>query len=301
MIEEIKGKTDWIKISSPTEEDIEFLKEKFNFHPVILHEIASPSSRTKVENYGEYIYTVYHLPIYNLEKKTSQETEIDFIATKKCIITTQYKEIESVDELFSELKEKDEKNILNGEPEKLFYEILQRSLIFSLRQLFHIGDKIKKIGNSIFKGKEKEMIKEISIVKRDILDQRLIAKPQRTILESLIIKGESFFEKDSRIYFNDLLGDHNKLWNTLDNFKETIEALESTNNTLFNSKTNEIMKLLTIMTFFALPLSLLVNTFSMSNIYTPLTDNPYGFWIVIIAMVFISLGLYTFFKIKKWL
>ncbi len=301
MVEAIKGKTNWIKITSPTKEDIEFLRENFDFHPVILTEIASPSSRTKVENYGNYIYTVYHLPIYSLEKKTSEPTEIDFIATKKYVITAQYREIESVDELFLELKEKDERNILNGEPERLIYEILQRSLSFSLRQLFHIGDKIKKIGTSIFKGTEKEMIKEISVVKRDILDQRLIVKPQKTILESLIIKGESFFNKDSKIYFNDLLGDHNKLWDTLDNFKETIEALESTNNTLFNSKTNEIMKLLTIMTFFALPLSLLVNTFSMSNIYTPLTDNPNGFWIIIITMVSISVGLYTFFKIKKWL
>ncbi len=169
-----------------------------------------------------------------------------------------------------------------------------------MRQLVHINEKIKKIEDALFKGEHKTLIKEIAIVKRDILDQRLIARPQHSTLESLKERGVKFFGKDLEIYFNDLLGDYEKLWMNLDNLKETIESLENTNNTFFDSRTNEIMKTLTILAFITFPLTLLSNVFSMNTLHTPLVGSPYGFWYIVGLMTFFALLFLIIFKIKKW-
>ncbi len=303
MLKQIQSKTNWIDITNPKQADIDYLASHFKFHPLILAELIPPSSRSKVEIYDGYLFIVHHLPVYNTECQTSQPTEIDFLITKNTVITVRYSRIEPLDQFFTRL-EKDvlsREQFLNKTTGHLLYEILERSLNFSLRQLTHITEKIQKAEESIFKGKEKEMIKELSIIKRDILDQRQITRPQKLILESLLAKGVNFFGKDIEIYFNDLLGDYEKIWDALDDLKETAEALEATNNTLFESKMNEVMKLLTIMAFITFPLSLLSNIFSMNTKYTPLVEQISGFWIIIGTMLLISFGFFVWFKIKKWL
>jgi magnesium transporter len=303
MMKQIQSKINWIDVVNPKQADIDYLASHFKFHPLILSELIPVSSRSKVEIYDGYLFIVHYLPVYNTECQTSQPTEIDFLVTKNTVITVRYSRIEPIDQLFAKM-EKDlssQEQFMNRTTGHLLYEILEGGLNFSLRQLTHITEKIQKAEELIFKGKEKEMIKEISIIKRDILDQRQITRPQKSILESLLVKGVKFFGKDIEIYFNDLLGDYEKIWDALDNLKETAEALEATNNTLFESKMNEIMKLLTIMAFITFPLSLFSNIFSMNTRYTPLVELINGFWIIIVIMLLISFGFFIWFKIKKWL
>ena len=303
MIKQAQSKITWIDIINPKQNDIDYLAKNFKFHPLILSEIIPPSTRSKVEIYDNYLFIVYQLPVYDALRRTSQATEIDFLITKDCLITSRYHSIEPIDKLFATI----ERNLANREQflqkstGHLLYEILERGLSFSLRQLTHINEKIQKIEESMFQEKEKEMIKEISIVKRDILDQRSITRPQKAILESLLAKGARFFGKDIEIYFNDLVGDYEKIWDALDNLKETAESLEATNNALFESKTNNIMKLLAVTTFIILPLSLIANVFGLSMQHIPLADNPLGFWMVLAIMLVVSFTFFILAKIKKWL
>lgn len=303
MIKEISEKTKWIDIFCPSLTDLDFLKINFNFHPLIIEELKKPSTRSKVEIYNHYLFIVYYLPEYEYQTRTSCAKEIDFLLTKECLITVRYEKIEPIDKLLKDLERDAEfrERILNKNPGYLLYEILEKGLEFSLRQLVHINEKIKMVEEGIFKGENKKMIQEISFIKRDILDQRLIAKPQKTILESLLLKGPTFLGKEMKIYFNDLLGDYEKIWNALENLKETIESLEDTNNTFFESRLNEIMKVLTIMAFITFPLTLLSSIFSMNVSKTPLADHPYGFWIIIFLMCLLSGLFLLYFKIKKWL
>ncbi|HOX21625.1 MAG TPA: magnesium transporter CorA family protein, partial [Candidatus Paceibacterota bacterium] len=290
MIQQIQSKISWIDIINPKQSDIDYLAKHFKFHPLILGELIPASSRSKVEIYDGYLFIVYYLPVYNAECQTSQPTEIDFLITKDAVITVRYARIEPIDQLFAKMQKdlSGQKQFMAKTTGHLLYEILEGGLNFSLRQLTHITEKILKAEEFIFKEKEREMIKEISVIKRDILDQRQITRPQKSILESLLSKGTKFFGKDIEIYFNDLLGDYEKIWDALDNLKETAEALEETNNTLFDSKTNNTMKVLTVTTFIVLPLSLITSIFGLHLDYMPFANHPLGFWIILAIMLGIS-------------
>jgi magnesium transporter len=215
-MKQVQSKITWIDIINPSQSDIDYLGANYKFHPLILAELMKPSSRSKVEAYNNYIYIVYYIPVYDPCTRVSKSTEIDFLITKDAIITTRYGEIEPINNFFNRL-EKDitsHEKYLDKTTGHLLYEILENCQEFSLRQLAHINEKVCYIEESIFKGHEKQMIKEISFVKRDVLDQRLITRPQKTILDSLLIKGSKFFGKDMEIYLNDLIGDHEKVWDT---------------------------------------------------------------------------------------
>ncbi|MCX8015919.1 MAG: magnesium transporter CorA family protein [Patescibacteria group bacterium] len=301
MKQEINSKINWIDILSPSQEDLKFLKDKFKLHPILLEELKQPSTRSKIEIYDNLMFIVYYFSNYNENEKTSEAVEVDFLITRDYLITVRYKNYEPIDEIFAELKKELSNQYLNQTPAHLLYYILENGLIFSLRQLTHIQEKIKQIECELFRGEHKSLIEKIAIVKRDILDQRIIARLQHPILESLKLKGLNFFGKNLEIYFNDLLGDYEKLWMSIDNLKETIESLENTNNTFFESRTNEIMKILTIMAFITFPLTLFSSIFSMNTENTPLVSSPYGFWYIVGLMFLFATLFLVIFKKKKWL
>ena len=301
MKKEINSQINWIDLVNPTDEGLNHLKQKYDLHEILISELKEPSTRTKIEIYDRLMFIVYYLPNYNEEEQNSKAIEIDFLLTKDSIITVRYQNYIMIDQIFDSLKNDLSNYYLNQTPAHLLYYILEEGLTFSLRQLVHIHDKIQKIEDELFeKENHKELIKKIAIIKRDVLNQRLIARPQHSILESLKQKGVQFFGKDLEIYFNDLLGDYEKVWINLDNLKETIESLENTNNTFFESKTNEIVKILTIITFIMFPFSVIPNMFGMNIDFIPFSTSLYGFWYVIALITFITLIFLAAIKIKKW-
>jgi magnesium transporter len=143
------------------------------------------------------------------------------------------------------------------------------------------------------------MVYEISVAKRDILNFRRTLKPQRSILESLIAHDHPFISDDLKIYFQDLIGTNIRIWNILESNKETIEALEATNNSLLSNKLDLTMKVLTIFSAVLLPMSVYTNMLAMSA-SIPFGDNPNAFWIHAFIMLLIAFVTVVIFRWKKW-
>ena len=174
---------------------------------------------------------------------------------------------------------------------------------FSFRQIDHITEKIDKLEKEIFEQEnpqtEAKIVEKISVIRRDILDFRRTLKPQYTILNSLKMRGVDFFGKTTEPYFVDIIGDHMRVWELLDNHKEAIESLQEANDSLLSNKTNRIVKLLTIFTVIVFPIVALSNIFSMSApFYEPFAK---GSIIIMLVMVMCSLSILLVFKKKKWL
>jgi magnesium transporter len=167
-------------------------------------------------------------------------------------------------------------------------------------KLDHISEKLDYIEKEIFADHEKEMVLELSLAKRDILNFRRTMKPQKSVLESLVKTDYRFIEPALKPYFQDLIGTNIRIWNNLESAKETIESLEATNNSLLSNKLDMTMKVLTLFSAILLPLTVYSNVMSMS-LNIPLHTNGNAFWIHIGIMLLVAVFTMTIFKIKKWL
>ena len=90
------------------------------------------------------------------------------------------------------------------------------------------------------------------------------------------------------------------VYNQLENERETLVDLRETNDSLLTTKTNEIIKVLTVMAFIILPLTFVTQLFSM-NTKLPIVGSPYDFEIISGGMLALALGMFLYFKHKKWL
>lgn len=279
------------RIFRPTDRDIEFLKAKFGIHPIILHELKTATARARVEHYDGYLFFVFYFPLYDAKHENTIRAEIDFIITRDTVIAVHNEKIEVLDTL----GETSDENSL-----KLLYKVLQALLEFQERQLRHVREKIEGVSKELFRDKEKEVLERISYLKRDISEYRIIVRFQQTILQSLIPRGLKFWSKDVEIYLNDLVGDHLRIVNQVENYREAINDFEDTNNQLMSVKINMVMKTFTILSFLTFPFMLLAALFSMNTRDTPLIGTPGAFWIIFFIMVIGMSSLALYFKKRGW-
>src|SRR3989338_10376684 len=293
----------WIDIQDPQTEDIEYLKKDFNFHPLVLEQLIPPSWSTKVETFSDHLLLILFFPSYNKEKRESRPRELDIIVTKNILITSHYDPMPSLREIF------DKCNLYIEEKEQwmtrgagyLLYHVLQTLWEDCSAKVNRIDQKLTAIEESIFQGKEREMLKEISIVKTNIIAFWKIVRPQKGPLTSLRDISGKFFGTEFAPYFSSIRNHWARVASNVLTQKETVEAFEDTNTALLSHKTNEIMKVLTMFSVALLPLTLIAGIFSMNTQLLPITGMPNDFWIIAGIMTASALLTIGYFKGKKWL
>jgi magnesium transporter len=292
----------WIDFSDPGADDIIYLQENFDIHPIAIEEFVTPTYRAKATQYNNCIFLTIHVPLYDMQARTTYPGELDIVLTKDHLITGHCKDIIELDAFFSDLEGSEGKRriYMSKSPAHLLYSILETLLDSCFPRIDHIHEKLLNIEEQVFSGKEKEMVVEISVVKRDILNFRRTLKPQRHIIESLAQMKTDLIASELSLYFQDLAGTNIRLWNALESNKETIESMEETNNSLLSNKLNLTMKVLTIFSAVMMPMTVYSNILAMST-DIPFGKSPHAFAIHFSIMLFISLCTIIVFKIRKWL
>lgn len=291
----------WIDFRNPESSDITYLQENFDIHPLAIEELVTPTYQPKVVQYDSCLFLSVHIPLFDASLRTTYPGELDIILTRDYLITSHKHDIYQLSTFFETLsKSEGKRRIYFGKtPADLLYHLLEILLNSCFPKLNHIAENLDYIETEVFDGNEKEMVREISIVKRDILNFRRTLKPQRSILDSLAGKEHSLISPALKIYFQDLIGTNIRLWNILESNKETIEALEATNNSLLSNKLDMTMKILTIFSAVLLPMTVYTNMLAMSA-SIPFGNNPNAFWIHFGIMLMIAAGTITVFKWKEW-
>ncbi len=282
----------WIDVERPNDKDIAWLGKEFGLHPIILAELKSPSARGHVEAYKDYLYFIYYFPIYDKEDESSVRTEIDFIVTKDSVVTVHYDTVRTAMDDFDASPY--DSSLM------LMYRIIQNLLTFQERQLRHIREKVETVGREIFHDKELQVLQQITYLKRDVSEYRIIVRLQEPVLRSLFVKGVKFWGKGSEVYLNDLMGDQLKVVNQIDDYREALRDFEDTNNQLMNMKTTSVMKTFTSLSFLTFPFMLVAAVFSMNTKDMPLVNTPGAFWIITGTIAFGIIALTVYFKKKGW-
>lgn len=289
----------WQHMACPSFSDLEFLKNEFKVSPIVLNQLMGANKRPKIEEHSNYLFLVLHFPVFNPADRQTTPTELDFIITKNSIFTIAQNPNPALENLLNDMKDDEslwEESFKSSGA--LLFDILDNMVDSCLPMLDHIHEKIEEIEKQVFNGREREMLKEVAIVKRDIIDFRRTIKPQRSILETLSKKASRFFDDNLEIVCQEVVGSEVRVWNTLENHKEMIEAIEATNHSLLSYQINQVMHTLTFFSIILFSLTFLTGFFSMHAMksYVDL-DIRFIAGIMLATILLIVI----IFKKKKWL
>ncbi len=294
----------WIDINNPKERDLNGIKERFHLHPFIIRQLLPSVHRPKIEEYPGQLFIVLQFPILNSDKKGVKLVELDFIITANTLITSHSGKIPALEEFFNNCKKRtyyrDQHFKSNGH---LLLGLLDWLIDARLPLLDKISERIDKIEKKVFQGKEREMLSQIALVKKDLIGFRKAVKPQATVLEILEEKTPRFFNQELKPLVKEVVGSNSRVLTVLENHQELINSIDQTNNSLLSYKLSDIVKILTVVSFITFPLSVIVGFFGM-NIFDNIPivrENVYTWLVILIAMAIVTIIMVIYFKRKKWL
>ncbi len=294
----------WIDIHNPTSEDTSYLAENYPFHKLELDDCLSRIQRPKIDYDEEdnYLFLVFHFPVFNKEARVTTVSQVSIFLGKDYLITLHEGNLKPLTKFFvdCDTNEETRQTKMSSSPGYLLYVILDRLVDYCFPLLNKIGSNIDAVEGKVFSEDAREAVRELSMLRRDVLSFRRMIKPQTEVLEWLEKSELSLIKEDSEVYFGDLVDHNHKMMDTLDEYKEVIEGLNDTNNTLTSFRINQVMRVLTVISVILLPLTLIASVYGM-NVDLPLQKDSIAFPIIIAIMGIIMVGMLFFFRSKRWI
>ena len=227
----------WVHAERPGGLEVAYLADRFGFHELDIEDVLSKRQRPKIDEYPEYLFVVLHFPFYDKAVRRLNAAELDVFIGQDFLITLPNVELLPVTYLFRRCEDDPElrQELFRGSG-FLLYHVLDDLFDYCFPILDKIGAKLDAIEAGIFEERSEDVVRDISNAKQEIIAYRKIIKPERATLRMLERSTERFLPEDLDLYFDDIVDAAERVWDLLDNYKEVIEGLESTNESFISHK-----------------------------------------------------------------
>lgn len=292
----------WIDLPRPGSADIHGLAERFGWHPLAVEDVLSRRQRPKVDAYDDHLFAVLHFPAYDRAARRLNAAELDLFLGRDYLVTIPSVELPPLSRLFGRSADAgSQSRLLTQSPGRLLYELLDDLYDYCFPIVDRIAIELDEIDEEIGTLEAaRHLVRDIHRVKQEIISYRKIIKPQRPTLRQLERQVELLLPDELELYFDDLVDAGERIWDLLDNYKEVVEALEDTNESLISHQQSDILYVLTIFSVVMLPLTFLSGFFGM-NVHFPGFNSYEDFLAVCVLMAIAVVGMLLFFRWKRWL
>jgi magnesium transporter len=295
----------WTNIVDPTLHDVAALRRSYaNIHPLNLEDVTSHIERPKVDFQDEYLFVVVQFPKWDPVTRLTRGSEIDFIVTRGHLITVHDGVLKPLVALFQRAStDEDERHKLLGSTAiHAFYQIIDRLVDYIFPILHKVENNIRSIEERIFDDvREEVLIRDISLVRRDVYALRRIIRQQIPIFEQIERRRQTTTQdEEMEEYFGDLVDHIQKARDMIDEDAEVITSLSDTADTLLTHRLNGVIRILTVISVIFFPLTLLTGVWGM-NVDLPLQDRENAFVIISLIMAAIVTVMITYFRKRNWL
>ncbi len=304
QVEEIAGAgLRWVNIERPSVVDRAWLEEHFNFHALDYEDVFSRNQRPKVDVYDEYLFVVLHFPRFDKAVGRLNAVELDLFVGPGFLVTLPNDHIEPLEYLFERVKAADvtqRDGLFAKGTGYLLYRLVDDCVDASFPMLRKVGNKLERLEDAIFEGESEKIVRDLSDAKQEIINFRKIVRPQRAALRDLERTTRRYIPEDLDIYFDDVNDASERVWDMLENFKEVVEGLESTNESVLSHRVNDALRVLTAFSVIVLPLTLVASIAGM-NVLFPGEGTEAGFWVILAIMFFALAGMVLYFRRRGFL
>jgi magnesium transporter len=297
------GELTWVNIEEPTRLETDYLAQSYPlFHPLDLDDCLSRIQRPKIDVYDDYLFLVFHFPVFNPEARVTTASQVSVFIGQGYLITLHKGDLKPLVKLFNQCQTDEEikqEHFSQGSG-YLLYRIVDRLVDYCIPILNKIGVNIEEVEDNIFSESMRGTVREISTLRRDVISFRRIIWPLRAVVGSMEPKIRRFTLMEMEVYFGDMTDHVDKIWDALDEYKEIIEGLSDTHDSLATNRTNEVVRVLTAIATILLPLTVVASLYGM-NIPLPFQESPFSFGLVFVVWIVIACGMLLFFRRKRWI
>jgi len=287
----------WLDFENPSHADLKPLEKVFNIHHLAIEDCLSPQeNRSKLVEYDTFTHIVVYAVI---DRKKLKLEQVNFIFGKNFIISIHKSPLPQFDAVKKNKQDMDV--LMKQKPDGILHGLMDKLVDDFFPMFDELNEKLDRLEDNIIKKPDPKHITTLFRIKRETLGLKRILSAQRDALSSLTKSTNNHISKHVLVYFRDL-HDH-MIWlnDQIDTSREWIASVLDLHLSVTSNKMNEIMKVLTIIATIMLPLTVIGSIYGMNFKYMPELQWRYGYLMVWLVMILITIGMLYYFRRKGWL
>jgi magnesium transporter len=291
-------KVNWVNLDginiSPI---IEKIQAHFCLNSLLVDDIIN-DQRPKAEEFEDYLFVTLKM-LYRIEGASIDYEQISFVLGKNFLLTFQEKEGDLFD-AFRERIRLDQGRVRKKGADYLLYRLIDIIVDNYYNVLDNIGEHIERAEENIRKDSDNTTFQKIQQLKKELIFLHKALYPLRDALGKLVKDESNFIREENTQYFSDVYDHVIHIIDSLDTYRDLTSSLVDIYINTQNTKLNEVIRLLTIISTIFIPLTFIVGVYGMNFDNLPELHWRYGYTFVWTIMILIAGAMVGFFKWKKW-
>ena len=290
----------WINIQGIHDpEIIDAIGKAFGMHPLVMEDILNTTQRAKLDDYKQYLYIVLRLLNYDPEYQSIDEEQISILVKKDCVLTFQ----ESGKDFFKGIRERIRKpnsKFREMGTDFLCYAIIDWIIDQQFTVLEKVDDKLETLEEDLLNSPHTGILLKIEKTRREIILLRKAVWPIRDLISQFNRIDSPLIQESARVFMRDVYDHTIQLIDTIESFRDIVSGMLDLYLSNLTQRTNEIMKVLTVVSTIFVPLTFLASLYGMNFDNIPELHAKYGYYTLLGVMAIIASCMVYFFYRKKW-
>lgn len=297
-------KVTWINVNGLGDaEAIRRLGEIFGLHRLALEDVINTNQRPKVDNYPNYLYIVSRA-VNTIEPFDTDQVSI--FLSQQYVLSFQEKSFDCYDVIRERLRES--KGYIRKEGSGyLSYALLDAVIDAYFPALEQFSDQLEALEDRILANPSRDILTSVHEIRRNLIVLRRAIWPMRETVNAIIRDASPLFGQETLVYMRDCYDHSVQIIDLMESYREVASDLMGVYLSSLGQKTNEIMKVLTLLSTIFMPLTFIVGVYGMnfnpeSSPYNmPELNSRYGYPATMGAMAFIAVSMTIYFYSRGWL
>ena len=272
----------------------------FNLDSMILEDIVNTHSRSKLEEFDDYLFLPMKILGVDLESNEIISEHVSLVLGKNGLISFQESEIEILSPFKTRVK-KGTGKIRQRKSDFIYYRLIDTFVDNYFIVSEYLADRLEILEEKILKNPNENVNEEIYELKKKIAYVKRTISPLRECISNIIKSDSDLVSESTQNYFRDVYDHLIHLVENVDSQRETINDFLNLYMSAMSNKMNEVMKVLTIFASIFIPLTFIAGIYGMNFEIIPELKWKFGYVFVWAIMLVVVILLLFFFRRKKWL
>lgn len=284
----------WVDFDSPSHEEAALLDRVFHFHPLAIEDCLHFLQRPKMDYYGDYNFFVLHA----LNQRTLDAEEVDLFVGGNYVVSFHLQQSEELEEVWEKISVNEA--IWAKGPVYIAYLVMDKLVDQYFPAVYLIEEAVDKLDDNLKRANGNRLMDELFDIRGDLLKLRRTINTMRDLLYRILNSERLAAFKEHHVYFVDIHDHLLRLSELIESNREMTADIRDSYTSFNSNRMNSIMMTLTIISSIFIPLTFIAGVYGMNFEFMPELKSHYGYFIVLIVMVLIGVGMYLWFRRKGW-
>jgi magnesium transporter len=294
------GRKLWLDVRGLGDERVlRRIGEIFGIHPLALEDAVNVPQRAAAKAYEHHLVLIARMPRLG-DGGAIDAPQVCIMIDERVVLTFQEQFFGFFEPVRGRLRAGNRPIRGNG-PDYLAYALLDTLIDRYYPIAQGLSEELEELEDEVVGRPRPDVLHRVHAVRRRLVVMRRVGHPQRDAIAGLVREGTPFLSDGVRVFLRDTLDHATQITELIDASREMCVALMEIHLSNVSQRTNEVMKVLTILSSIFIPSTFLAGLYGMNFDYIPGLHQREAFALLIVGMLAIAGGMLTWFWRRGWI